>query len=360
MVFSTNQNRQFYAAAEAVDKNAAGKVTLTKASTKGAVQVGIDVEGRVFIAQNGYGGIVRSDLINPKSIMWATATAPADMVHVLKQYKLELADGTTLRSGQDYILRINFRQFYGMSDEDIYQKYGAVHCTAAMVNDAFLFWKELAYSVVKNFGKENNALEFVIAGKVIARATKVNGAIKFYDATNSEIDAKNANSLIINEKSQVDEWVLGTKQLQTVQFEVIPTTVYDADGNEYTWGKVTDTTYTSGNPTLTPVGNGYNIADLEYFCMGERGDQYRNIMWPKSIPTKYFVEATKTYYVLDIHYAYKGTCEDIQNSEKTMTIVADTQDTLDTIIKDMGIGKQIKYSTKWQPSASSSEVGEHA
>ena len=356
MVFSTNQNRQFYAAAEAVGKNAAGKVTLTKASTKGAVQVGVDVEGRVFIAQNGYGGIVRSDLINPKSIMWATASAPADMAHVLKQYKLELATGTTLRSGQDYILRINFRQFYGMSDEDIYQKYGAVHCTAAMVSTPANFWKELAYSVVKNFGKENNALEFVIAGKVIAKATKVNGEIKFYDAANVEINASSASFLTINEKSQVDEWALGTKQLQTVQFEVIPTTVYDADGNEYTWGKVTDTTYTSGNPTLTPVGNGYNIADLEYFCMGERGDQYRNVMWPKSIPTKYFVDATKTYYVLDIHYAYKGTCEDIQNSEKTMTIVADTQGTLDTIISDMGIGDKVKYSTNWKTNTSGGEV----
>ena len=85
------------------------------------------------------------------------------------------------------------------------------------------------------------------------------------------------------------------------------------------------------------VGNGYKMADLEYFCMGERGDQYRNVLWPKSIPTKYFVDPTKEYYCLDIHYAYQGTCEDIQKSEKTLTIIADIKKTIDDIIGAMGI-----------------------
>ena len=67
------------------------------------------------------------------------------------------------------------------------------------------------------------------------------------------------------------------------------------------------------------------IADLEYFCMGERGDQYRGIGWPNIIPTKYMVDPTKEYATLDIHYAYVGANESVQKSEKDITIVcADT------------------------------------
>jgi hypothetical protein len=78
--------------------------------------------------------------------------------------------------------------------------------------------------------------------------------------------------------------------------------------------------------------------------MGERGDQYRNINWPNSIQTKYFVNPTSTYYCLDIHYAYQGTCEDIQKSEKTLTIIAPAKATIDAIITALGI-QNVVHST---------------
>lgn len=361
-VFSTNQNRQLYVIGvenpgEAV-KTSGGAAAL---AGKGDIVKGVDKEGCLFGIYQGAATILRTDLIHPKSIMWATASAPEDMQTVLKSFKLELATGTSLISGEDYIVRINFRQFYGMSDEDIYQKYGAVHCTAAMTTNAAAaaaFWTELAYSLIKNFSREySKVLEFSIGGHVITRATKVNGVIKlFYDNNGTETEATSsgvvsgATNIIINEVSQVGEWALGTKQLQNVQFEVIPTTVKDADGNEFVWGKVTDNTYTSGKPTLTPVGNGYNIADLEYFCMGERGDQYRNVMWPKSIPTTYLANPTATYYVLDIHYAYQGTCEDIQKSEKTITFVSTDKDDTDALIAAFGLADlgKISYATNYE------------
>ena len=71
--------------------------------------------------------------------------------------------------------------------------------------------------------------------------------------------------------------------------------------------------------------------------MGERGDQYRNVGWPNAITTKYFVVPTNEYYCLDIHYAYQGTCEDIQKSEKTLTILSTTKSVIDGIITAMGI-----------------------
>ena len=340
--FSTNQNRQLYVV-KSVESTLAA---IQGDANLGKVYVGTDAEGHKFINQNGYGGIVRSDLIKPSTIMWANASAPADMQRNLKLVELTLK--STVNSGapiigQDYVLRINFRQLYGMSDEDIYQKYGAVHAVSGM--SASDFYKEMIYSLVKNFSRlYAPLLEIAVnsysASTVVTKATKVNGTVHLYNAAGTEISAS-VTKILICEKSQVSEWALGTKQLVPVYFEVIPTTVTDASGSEVVWGD----TVTKTDPTatgMTPIGNGYNIADLEYFCMGERGDQYRNVGWPKSIQTKYFVDPTSTYYVLDIHYAFQGSCEDIQKSEKTITFVAKTKAIIDSLIEALGISTIVK------------------
>ena len=57
--------------------------------------------------------------------------------------------------------------------------------------------------------------------------------------------------------------------------------------------------------------------------MGERADIYRGAGWPNNIDTKYLVDPTHQYGVIDIHYAYQGTCEDIQKSEKDIELVVD-------------------------------------
>lgn len=355
-VYSTLQNRQLYVATGVATTLAGIKGT----ANLGKVYVGTDKEGNKYINQNGYGGIVRSDLIDPSTIMWANASGPKDSEIKLKAYTLKLDSSVNSGlpiSGQDYIVRINFTQMYGMSDEDIYQKYGAVHATAAMNTASTVgnFYKELAYSLVKNFSRLYAPLiDIVINNKTIARATKIDGAIKFYeeDGTEITVTAGYNTGITLKEKSQVAEWALGTKQYTPVYFKVIPTTVFDADGNEVNWGVVTAV----ADANLETVGNGYKFADLEYFCMGERGDQYRNVGWPKVIPTKYFVDPTKTYYSLDIQYAYQGTCEDIQKSEKTMTIITDTKATLDSIITNLGIGAKVHYTDLYDGTANNNAV----
>ena len=357
MVFSTNQSRQLYVAAGIESSLAA----IQPAAKKGYVYVGTDKDGCKFINQNGNGGIVRSDLIDPKSIMWATATGPKDTEIKLKAYALELKSGVNSGNpiiGQDYVVRVNFRQMYGMSDEDLYQKYGAVHAKSAVKAD---FLKEMAYSLVKNFNRLYSPLLYVGLADastftLIKSATKdASGNITFTYVPTTEVSTATGaaistpTKLIIAEMSQVNEWQLGTKQYTPVYFQVLPTTVTDATLGEVEWGTVSD--YTSTYNQV--VGNGYKYADLEYFCMGERGDQYRNIGWPKSIPTKYFVDPTATYYSLDIQYAYKGTCEDIQNSEKTITILAPAKATIDSIITALGIGDKVNATDLYDGTANS-------
>lgn len=56
--------------------------------------------------------------------------------------------------------------------------------------------------------------------------------------------------------------------------------------------------------------------------MGERGDQYRGKGWPNVIPTKYLVDPTQQYHVLELHYAFTDTGVNSYRTEKEITIVA--------------------------------------
>ena len=296
-VFSTNQNRQFYYAG-------AYKDTRDAVTALGDITVLKDKESNVYFMQKGHGGIVRSDMIDPALVSYAKISTPESMQTKLKAVKVTLDENVNEGApivGEDYILRVNFRAAYGPSDEDIYQRYGAVHVTKA-TKTAKTFWEAMGASLEKNL-KKNSPLEVVIE----------------------------EDGVILKEKDPSVDWVLGISKLTTAQFDVIPTTVYE-DGVQVVWGK---TEKVEGDT----VGNGYNIADLEYFCMGERADQYRGVNWPNNIVTKYFVDATKEYYCLDIHYAYQGTCEDIQKSEKDIIIVAEDQDVLNSIAAELEAAK---------------------
>ena len=66
--------------------------------------------------------------------------------------------------------------------------------------------------------------------------------------------------------------------------------------------------------------------------MGERGDMYRQVGWPHNIPTTYLVDPAKAYCVFDIHYAYVGSNESVQKSEKTITIVCADKAELNKVI----------------------------
>lgn len=303
MVFSTNQARQLYVA------------TAVGNSSIGSIDVKYDNQKtHLYFEYVGQGGPTRSDLIDIKNIMYAKATNASKMARKLKAVTVTL-DGD-LVGGQDYILKIAFRQFAGISDEYTYSKFGMVHATKNM--SASDFYKELALSLVKNFSRDSsNLVKFSLVIDAETDPVPVNAGTK--EATLTGI----YTGLLIEEVEQ--DWVLGTKAQVPVYFDVIPGTIID-EGEEVTWGKVEDA------ESAASVNNGKNIADLEYFCMGERADQYRGIGWPNVVPTKYMVDPSKAYHTLDIHYAYVDSNESVQKSEKDITIVCDDPAVLTNII----------------------------
>lgn len=338
-VFSTNQVRQLYVAkvlktSQVLASDAAGSIAVKNDTAK----------NHMYFEYKSADNLMRSDLIDIKNILYAKATDADDMAHELKSVTVTLdtnVNGGAPVAGQDYILRIAFRQYVGMSDEDQYFKYGMVHAYAGMNADEF--YKVLAQSLAKNFSREVVPLikiEVHSAGTtgeggfdsagymVVTPTTKDNGKSNTtnpYYATDTLVT--DIDSIRITEVEQ--PWRLGVMAQTPVYFTVQPIAVM-VNGDERIWATVTEGT----NGT---IGNGKKIADLEYFCMGERGDIYRGIGFPHNIVTTYLVDPTKTYYTFDIHYAYVGNNESVQKSEKDITIVCSDKAEFNKIVTAFNI-----------------------
>lgn len=306
MVSSLNQVRHLYALGYysggtfEASMEKAGIEVKTVGTNTGAIQK------QIYFLVKGYDTVLKSDYIPVQNITYAKATGAGLLVTPMKKVSVALSANVNSGApvvGQDYILRINLRQFYGMSDQDQYFKDAVVHVTKGM--DATAFYEAMV-----------KALNLCFAREVGATADS-NPYLKFSVGGTG-------NYIEIEEKEQ--PWTLGTEAQERVYFEVVPTTIY-ADGDDVIWGEVQELEST------TFVNNGKKIADLEYFLLGERGDQYRKIGWPNDIETKGMVDPTKAYNVLDIHYTFSDTGVNSYNTEKDITIVAPQYQTINKIVE---------------------------
>ena len=300
-VFAVNQNRHFYVATQTAENLA------TKENPeKGEIEMKIIGDGKglekeLFILYKGADTVLKSDRIQLKNLDYVKAVKKEDMRIPFKSIKVELSDDLSeLVVGQDYVLRIVLRQFYGKSDSDQYFKDGAVHCTKAMKEDPSKFWEAMAEALNLAFAREIGA-------------SKTQNPYLTFEAA--------ADSLTITEKEQ--DWTLGIGSVQRVLFEVVPTTVFTY-GDDVMWNKVTNVTVAKEDVEVgvSGMGNGKMMADLEWFCMGERGDQYRMAGYPNYVPTKYLVDEEEEYNALELHFAFTDTGVNSYRSEKDITIVS--------------------------------------
>lgn len=304
-IFSTNQANQVYVA-KALKETVATLTDLGDILVKATPD-----QSAIYFQHKGAGGIVRSDLIEVKNILWGKTTKAKDMARKLKVATVTLDDtvnGGNPIAGQDYILTIAFTGYVGISPEDSqYWKHGVVHATNGMT--ASDFYKQMALSLAKNMSREAVKLVKITLsdGTEVLPNTKASALAGTY------------TNLVITEVEQ--DWILGTKQQKALTFDVIPTEVDVKEGDTYTptkWGKVV---VSAGDP----IKNGKLMADYEYFHMGERGDQYRMVSFPDYVPTKYLVDPSKEYDTIALHYAYVGSNESVQKSEKDITLIVPTK-----------------------------------
>lgn len=350
MNFSVNQNRKLYVATAAPVNAMSGLTGAGKIFVQG---VGPEVSSKqknlVIYHTNKLGEATRSDLIRTDCIFSIHCSAPEDSATKLKAAIVVLDPSVNSGApilGQDYVLRIQLRQYFGMSDEDIYIKDVAVRATSAMVSDASKFYAALKTELEKSFSRE---------------------LVTPFTITSS------ATGLTLTEK--LGDYNRGTMRETSLQFDIFPTEVI-WQGEDVIWGKVImsgATTCTDGS--AIPVGitapsvttstykNSRQLADLEYFCAGEVGDQYRMVCWPNYVPTSYLIDEASTsgYYVIDMHFAYRGDGMENQFSEKTITIACTTQDIMDAVIEDIvGVNSDLTDKVTYTESAAPEEEDDNA
>lgn len=306
MAFSINQVRHLYVAKS------------LKSSTDGLTMAG-DIlpkadtaKTTLYFQSMSPAGLISSDKISTANIMYAKATPSGELAHKLIRYSVTLDTSVSALpvANQSYILRLAFRQYIGLSEEDQYFKYGEVLTKPNMT--ASEFYKQMALSLAKNLDNKTESTPLVNIYLVSEAAASTDIPVTALTKENS-LTASDYNQIIIEEAEQ--PWILGMMPQAFIPFtpQFLPIWV---DGEERLWG-----TSTKVAPTKT-VPDGHMIADLEYFCMGARGDIYRGMGYPNIIKTTYLVDPTAVYDTLDIHYFYSGDNESVQKSEKTITLVA--------------------------------------
>lgn len=306
MVISINQVRQLYVAK-------ALKTDTAPLTTAGDIAPKADTaKTTLYFQYMSPAGIVSSDKIDIANIISAKATSSDALAHKLVRYSVTLdadvADAPV--AGQNYILRLAFRQYIGLSEEDQYFKYGEVIARSGMT--ASDFYKKMAISLAKNL--ENKTESTPLVNIYLIRAEADSTDVPVTSATKeSDLAETDYNQIIIEETEQ--PWVLGMMPQAFIPFTPQSLTI-TVDGEERLWAKAKVV------PSKNTVPDGHLMADLEYFCMGARGDIYRGMGYPNIIKTTYLADPDAIYDTLDIHYFYTGSNESVQKSEKTITLIA--------------------------------------
>ena len=264
-----------------------------------------------------------SDIINIKNLLYVKSNKAADMARKLNSQSVTINENPI--SGQDYVLNVEVRNFVALGDDSTHIKFGAVHAVKDMTKSDF--YKAMAVNLAKNLSREPSPI--------------LNVSLTKHDTSNSGTDTKVA--VLVNGKMQnlvtlkstesytniiIDEveqpWRRGISQVEPVNFNTTCGTIL-MDGDDVIWGTVEKEEGDS-------INNGKQIADMEWFYHGTRGDIYREATYPDNFDFKPLVDETKAYNTLDIHFAYVGPGVEVAKSERTITVVCATTAELNKLI----------------------------
>jgi hypothetical protein len=246
-----------------------------------------------------------SDIIDLKNLLYVKSTKAADMARKLNSQSVTLNEDPI--SGQDYVLNVEVRNFVALGDDSTHIKFGAVHAVKGMTKSDF--YKAMALNLAKNLSREPSPILNVSLNKYNSKvAVLVNGKMQNLAALTS---TETYTSIIIDEVEQ--PWRRGVAQVEPVNFNTTCGTVL-VDGNDVIWGTVE-------KEEGDHINNGKQIADMEWFYHGTRGDIYREATYPDNFDFKPLIDETKAYSTLDIHFAYVGPGVEVAKSERTITVV---------------------------------------
>lgn len=235
---------------------------------------------------NANGQKVCSDRITIDNVRQVTAKS-----YIPRTYRSDTISlaSTNVVVGQEYGLKIIFRNWGSGSAENQYIKVigGYVAQTGDDAEDIF---DAIKANADLTFAKEPYPLlSFAVSGS---------GA---------------SATLVVTELAQ--PFALGKMQGRQLDYTILFVPITKSSAELIEWGSIVTT---KANPGL---GFGKEVADMEYFFLGEGGDIYRQVGFPYTFNTVYLVDSTSYYDIITITYFYEDEGVNVQKSEKQLYIV---------------------------------------
>lgn len=276
--FSTNQVMQFYVA---------DSITTLPYKDEKAFKISFPSLG------------ITSDKI--ENVEWAKLTKAAKLQPKAKQATIAFAGEIVV--GQDYAVKVSYPEVGGAGVESWTTKTAVAHA-----------------------GK--GATKGTVVAELIAQLTKVLGVDEVLTVAPAE------GGFTITPNVENVKYERGIRPIAIPDFNVTVNQVVE-DGELVDWVTLDDAQQIPVEAIETGLTSGYKLADMEYFAMGERGDEYRMAAYPNHIITDYKIDPAKNYDVYNIHYSYKGYNTQSHKSEKDLVIAVTAGTTLSALATEL-------------------------
>lgn len=261
--FSTNQVMQFYVATEAPE--------VSVIPSRG---VSLNI------------GSKRTDII--ENVLWGKLTTADALATPCKEVTVSVTADDVI-GGENYIVRVSYPEVFGAGRESWTTK------TAVAQLKAGVAVSEIVDAIEAQF--DATLPEYITVGA---------------DGTD----------LTFTANPDIAGYKRGFRPVVMPDFEVSVNTVVE-DGEDVQWASIT----VGKSATVDAVSGKYKLADMEYFALGERGDEYRQMGWPAvTYDADYKIDpkVAQEYDVLVVHYGYRGSNDQSHLSEKDLIIAAPT------------------------------------
>lgn len=271
--FSTNQVMQFYVA----DAN---DLKVNKIPGRGLSLV---IGGK------------RTDII--ENVLWGKLTTANALKTPLKTTTISFV-GNKVVGGENYVVRVSYPEVFGIGPESWTTK--TALCQAVIKDDE----TGATYSSEEVLAKLKDSLKEILPEYIVV--------------------GDNTSMITLTPAADTEGY---DRELRPVVIPEIAVSVNKVmvDGDEVDWAKID----VAVAPENKAINGSYKLADMEYFALGERGDEYRRMGWPNVVhKTKYNIVPSDdaNYDVLVVHYAFAGSNDQSHLSEKDLVVAGSATD----------------------------------
>lgn len=286
--FSTNQVMQFYALDGLKDVTAIVKPYPFEKACK----IAFDKDGDMYT----------SDKI--ENVMWGKLITADALKGEFVATSIDFAGDAV--TGEDYVIRVSYPEVGGTGIEAWTTKTAVAHAGKGKVKaDVILDLKKQLTEIL------------AIDGVLAVEDSDEGGITVFPNIANLRYER-------------------GIRPIVVPEFKVTVNQI-TKDGELVDWAVLT----TIKGPSS--IATGYKVADMEYFAMGERADEYRMVGYPDYVKTDYIVDPTKNYNVLVVHFAYKGANSDSHKSEKDLIVVSQDEEVLTSLAQEIAKECEVEF-----------------